>query len=176
MSFFSCCRPLIASAPAKFIVIIPSFGFFTVYDSLVRLTHHKLKSAINGKVKNRRQISCLNICRRGFLYCPRGFIWWSQHSISGTAFQVKTPVNVHFSQYNWLYESERFSMLCHLQKCEMGWSHTIYDVIFCDNIIKNSPKLASGEKSPLKTKCLEIKTFKKILREMLSRCTLQNVE
>ena len=37
-------------------------------------------------------------------------------------------------------------------------------------------KLALGEKSPLKTKCLEIKTFKKILRELLSRCTLQNVE
>lgn len=32
-------------------------------------------------------------------------------------------------------------------------------------------KLALGEKSPLKTKCLEIKTFKKILRELLSRCT-----
>lgn len=37
-------------------------------------------------------------------------------------------------------------------------------------------KLALGEKSPLKTECLEIKTFKKILRELLSRCTLQNVE
>lgn len=66
--------------------------------------------------------------------------------------------------------------VCYVIYKSAKWVDLIPFMTSCDNIIKNSPKLASGEKSPLKTKCLEIKTFKKILREMLSRCTLQNVE
>lgn len=82
MSYSSCCRPLIVfpnKCTGKIHRHNIEFRVFAVYDSLVRLTHYKLKSAINGKVKNKRQISCLNICRRDFFIVQE--VLFDGHSI-----------------------------------------------------------------------------------------------